>query len=32
MYTFSYRWLTYFDDKGVLEGSIDTTDIIDNRR
>ncbi len=31
-YTFTYRCLTYDDDKGVLEGSIDTKDIIDNRR
>ncbi|MGB4661140.1 MAG: hypothetical protein WBI07_18355 [Mobilitalea sp.] len=30
-YSFSYRWLTYDNDKGVLEGNIDTTDIIDNR-
>lgn len=30
-YSFSYRRLTY-SGKGVLEGSIDTTDRIDNRR
>ena len=32
LYTFAYRWLAYNDDKGVLEGIIDTKDIIDNRR
>jgi len=30
-YSFTYRWLTYDNDKGVLEGNIDTTDITDNR-
>lgn len=32
LYSFSYRYLTYNSYKGVLEGSIDTTDMIDNRR
>lgn len=31
-YVFSYRWLTYKNDIGVLVRSIDTTDFIDNRR
>jgi hypothetical protein len=31
LYNFSYRWLTYNDDIGVVDGSIDTSDIIDNR-
>ena len=30
-YVFSYNILIYNDDKGVLEGSIDTKDYIDNR-
>ena len=30
-YTFTYRWLSYINDKGVLDGEINTTDIIDNR-
>jgi hypothetical protein len=30
-YSFTYRWLTYDNDKGVLEGKIDTTDITDIR-
>ena len=30
-YDFSYNILRYNDDKGVLEGSVDTKDYIDNR-
>lgn len=31
LYTLSYKWLSYNVNKGVLNGKIDTTDIIDNR-
>lgn len=30
-YTFTYRWLTYNNDIGVLQGNVDMENIIDNR-